>query len=171
MMRGISKLSHKSQNILNKCKKVTLKITHFCGIFKMWLLTPNPGLHLCTLFTTNCKYNPPIFSQPHQMFLHVLLGNTFWCKKPKNQIVNFSLLKTTEKFHCNNTRPTWPESPYNIMKIMYGHLWSSIAHFQDTAQNRTPCPKIWNFQIWTFCTKNSKMFHFVLLKPWALFRT
>ncbi len=62
-----------------------------------------------------------MFSQPHQIFLHILPGNTFWYKTPKNQILNFSLLKNTEKFHYNNTRPTWPESPSNIMKIMYGH--------------------------------------------------
>ena len=155
MMCDVSKLGHKSQNILNKCKKVTLKITHYYEFVKIWFLTPNPGwyvqyknkLKLCTLFATNCKYNPPIFSQPHQIFLHVLLGNTFWCKTPKNQILNFSLLKTTEKFHCNNTRPTWPESPSNIMKIMYGHLWSNVAHFQDTAQNRTP---VQNFKISKF---------------------
>ena len=179
MMHNVSKLSHKSQNIPNKCVKVTLKITHFCEIFKMWFLSLNPGLHVqykntlkpCTLFATNCKYFPPIFSLPHQISLHVLPSNTFWCKTPNNQNLNFSLLKTTEKFHHNNIACTWPENPSNIMKIMYGHLWSNVAHFQDTAQNRTPCPKFWNFQIWTFCTKNPKMFCFVLLRPQALFRT
>ncbi len=71
-------------------------------------------------------------------------------QNPQNQILNFSLLKTTEKFYCNNTRPTWPESTSNIMKIMYGHFWSNIGLFQHTAQNQTPCPKFWSFQIWTF---------------------
>ncbi len=154
-MHNVSKLSHESQNILSKCKMVTLKIIHFCEIFKTWFLTPNPGFHvqyknklkLCTLFATNCKYNPSIFSQTHQIFLHVLPGNTYWYKNPKNPILKFSLLKTTKKFHHNNTRPTWPERPSNIITIMYEHLWSNIAHFQDTAQME---PHVQNFEISKF---------------------
>ncbi len=75
---------------------------------------------------------------------------------PKNQILNFSLLKTTEKFYNNNTRPTWPESPSNIMKIMYGHHWSNVAHFQYTAQNRTICPKFKILKFELFALKIQK---------------
>ncbi len=154
IMPNISKLSHESQNIPNKCEKVILKMTYHCEIFKMWFLTPNPGLYVqyknklkpCALFATNCKYNPPIFSTSSNI-LHMLHGDTFCCKIPKNHNLNFSLPKTTEQFHCNNTRPTWPESPSKIMKIMYWHLWSNIVHFQDIAQNRTLHPKVWNFGI------------------------
>ena len=154
MMRDTSKLSYESQNILNKCEKVILKITHFCEIFKMWFLTPNPGLYvwyrnklkLCTLFAINCKYiMHQYFSTLSNIFCMFCQWNIFWCKTPKNQFLNFSLLNTTEKFYYNNTRPTWLESPSNIIKIMYGHLWSNVAHFQDIAQNRTPYPKFWNF--------------------------
>ncbi len=104
----------------------------------------------------------PIANITHWYFLTSL--NIFACfawqhilmQNPKKSNFKIQPPKNTEKFHHNNTRPTWPESPSNIMKIMYGHLWSNVAHFQDVAQNRTPCPKFWKFEIWTFYIKNSK---------------
>ncbi len=173
-----SKKAHK--NIPNKCKKVKFKTTFFINFWKFGFAPPPALPHTSNSkqFQNHPPHVAPIPNTTHKNFDFLIkyfcmlcLVTHFDAKPPKNQIFNFSHQKPTEKFHHRNTRPALLESPSNIMKFKYGHLQPHGAHFLNTAQNKTPCPKIWNFQIWTFCTKNSKMFCFVLLRPQVLFGT
>ncbi len=51
------------------------------------------------------------------------------------------------------------------MKIMYGHLWSNAAHFQDTAQNQT---LVQNFEISKFELFTLKIQKYSILFFWDL---